>query len=125
MWLLYYDTGYKIDEKWETIAKATVKDELGTQAKVSPFEDTRRGQELYDNQHVVGVYTKDFTNKKDVNGIEDKLRKLNNKCRMSYKPYVYTQIGVYSHNKWGLRPGIYTSHWDPVKMVSTIRDNEK
>ena len=28
---------------------------------------------------------------------------------MSYKPDVYSAVGVYRNNEWGLRPALYTS----------------
>ena len=125
MWLLFYETGVKVDQAWEKVANATVNDELGTHAKVNPFEDRGEGKVLYDHQHAISVYTKDFTKKKHVLDIENKLRSLDLKGRMVYKPRVYSNIGVFSENKWKLMPGIYTSHWDTVNKKSKVRENEK
>ena len=121
MWLIFYETAVKGDEAWEKVAKATVNGELGTHAKVNAFEDRGEGN---DDQHVISVYTKDFTKKTHVMDIEKKIR-LYLRNRMVYKPLVYSKIGVYSGNKWKLRPDIYSSNWDPIKKVSSIRDNVK
>ena len=72
MWLLFYETGVKGDEAWEKVAKATVNGELGTHAEVNPFEDRCEGNVLYDDKHIIIVYTKDFTKKKHVMDIEKK-----------------------------------------------------
>ena len=120
IWLLFFDTGVQVDEAWEKIATATAKDELGMHAKVTPLKDKGEWKSLHGSQHTVSVYTKDFNNKEDVMEIERKLRDLGMKGRMAYKPRVYTITGVYSQNKWGLRPVIYTSHWNAVRNASSI-----
>ena len=120
IWLLIFDTGVQVDEAWEKIARATAMDELGTHAKVTPLQDEGEGKALHGSHHAVNVYTKDFTNKEDVMEIERKLRDLGMKGRMAYKPRVYTIMGVYSQNKWGLRPSIYTSHWNAERNASSI-----
>ncbi|XP_038065971.1 UPF0696 protein C11orf68 homolog [Patiria miniata] len=129
IWLLFLDTGEEIDNAWEKIARATVRDKLGTHAKVTPREDTKEGKALYatasQEQHVVSVYTKDFTDKEDVMKVEAKLRKLGFRGRIVFKPRVYSSLGIYSENQWGLRPGIYTSNWDPRKLAGNIRDCTK
>ncbi|XP_038065992.1 UPF0696 protein C11orf68 homolog [Patiria miniata] len=129
IWLLFFDTGEEIDNAWEKIARATVRDELGTHAKVTPCVDTKEGKALYatasQEQHVVSVYTKDFTDKEDVMKVEAVLRKLGFRERITFKPGVYSKLGVFSQNQWGLRPSIYTSNWDPRKLAGNIRDCTK
>ena len=61
-----------MDEVWEVVAKATAKNELGIAAKVAPrleVDDSRK-------ERIVCVYTADFTDKKDVERILQKLREL-------------------------------------------------
>ena len=122
-WLLFIQTGTGIDEAWEKIATATVKDKLGTHAKVTPLEDVGEGKALHGQEHAVSVYTRDFTDKADVMKMEGKLRDLGLRGRMAYKPRFYSIIGVYGQNKWRLRPGIYSSHWDEVNNEASVRDN--
>ncbi|XP_071797199.1 UPF0696 protein C11orf68 homolog [Asterias amurensis] len=120
IWLLFFYTGTRIDEAWEKIATATVKDKLGTHAKVTPLKDAGEGKALHGQEHVVSVYTRDFTDKAHVMEIEEKLRDLGMRGRMAYKPRFYSIIGVYAQNKWRLRPGIYTSHWDEVNNEASV-----
>ncbi|XP_033636565.1 UPF0696 protein C11orf68 homolog isoform X1 [Asterias rubens] len=126
IWLVFQNTREKVDEAWRKIAKATVADMLGTHAKVTPTEDAGTPEEvLHSGQYVISVYAENFDKKDEVYNLEDKIRKLGMTDRMAFKPRVYSKIGVFSENKWGLRPGIYTSHWHPDVDESKIRDNEK
>ncbi|XP_022090933.1 UPF0696 protein C11orf68 homolog [Acanthaster planci] len=125
IWLLFVNTAEEIDTTWEKIARATVKGKLGTHTKVTPVADTKEGKDLYGAQHVVSVYTKDFTDKSDVLKVEAALRRLGLRERIVFKPRVYSSLGVYSQNEWNLRPGIYTSHWDARKLAGNIRDITK
>ncbi|XP_038066017.1 UPF0696 protein C11orf68 homolog [Patiria miniata] len=125
IWLLFFDTGDPVDTAWKKIATATAKDELGTHAKVTPYEDAGEGKTLHGTQHAISVYTADFSDKEDVMRLEGILRGMGMKCRMAYKPSVYSKLGLYSQNKWRLRPGIYSSQWDAIKRVGSIRDSTK
>ncbi len=126
MWLVFQNSGERVDEAWEKVARGTVANKLGTHAKVTPTEDKGSPEEsLHDGQYVISVYTENFNDKREVDNLEDKIRKLGMTGRMAFKPRVYSKIGFFSENEWGLRPGIYTSHWNPVENKSTIRDNEK
>ncbi|XP_033630109.1 UPF0696 protein C11orf68 homolog [Asterias rubens] len=122
IWLLFFTTGTRIDEAWEKIAKVTVKDKLGTHAKVTPLEDVGEGKALHGQEHAVSVYTRDFTDKADVMKMEGKLRDLGMRGLMTYKPRFYSIIGVYAQNKWRLRPSIYSSRWDEVNNEASVRD---
>ena len=75
---------------------------LGHAAKVSP-------RDCKGNRHVICVYTEDFTNKEQVRAVEKGLRKVGVTSVMRYKPDVYTTLGIYSDNPWGLKPTVYTS----------------
>ncbi|XP_038071555.1 UPF0696 protein C11orf68 homolog [Patiria miniata] len=119
-WFSFFDTGEEIDNAWEKIAKATVRDELGTHAKVTPCEDTKEAKAR--KRHVISVYTKDFTDKDDVMKVEAKLRKLGFRKPIDFKPRVYATLGIYSKNQWGLSPSIYVSNWDPKKVAVNIQD---
>ena len=75
---------------------------LGNAAKVSP-------RDREENTHVICVYTEDFTNKEQVRAVEKGLRKVGVTSVMRYKPDVYTTLGIYRDNPWGLKPTLYTS----------------
>ncbi|KAL9952494.1 hypothetical protein ACROYT_G039760 [Oculina patagonica] len=93
----------RIDAIWTSVAKAVVSGSLGFAAKVS----TREPEE---KTHVICVYTEDFTNEEQVRAVEKGLREVGIITAMSYKPDVYTTLGIYRKNPWGLKPTIYTSH---------------
>ncbi|XP_078000892.1 UPF0696 protein C11orf68 homolog [Glandiceps talaboti] len=103
-WLMHMDPGFKTDHAWEMVAKATVQGQLGCSAKVSPFDPTKPY-----SRHVICVYNNDFTDKQAVYELEDKIRSVGIKCHLSYKPDVYTYLGIYRNNKWQIRPTIYES----------------
>lgn len=58
----------EVNDVWAIIAKGTLKDELGTAAKVAPDSGEERQHRL------ICVYTKDFTDMKDVTRIAAKLK---------------------------------------------------
>jgi len=58
----------QVNEVWEYIARGVMKDELGIAAKVAPDSGQSRQMRL------ICVYTKDFTDLKDVKKVAEKLR---------------------------------------------------
>ncbi|XP_041361593.1 UPF0696 protein C11orf68 homolog isoform X2 [Gigantopelta aegis] len=103
-WLVYRDIR-KIDAVWMTIANAVVANKLGQAAKVSC-----RDSETSDNgNHVICVYTKDFTDEDDVMRVELMLRQLGVTGRLMYKPDIYTTLGIYAKNEWHLKATVYNS----------------
>lgn len=113
-WLLHIDTGVKVDTIWEKIAQGVWQGILYANAKVSPFE-------YHEQRHVVCIYNKDFTNQEQVYGLNSAIRSLGIKAKMTYKPDVYTYLGVYRNNQWNLRPTIYESVFDLLKGRSVIK----
>lgn len=92
----------QIDEIWKSVATAVVSGCLGYAAKVSARDRKKP-------THVICVYTEDFTNEEQVRAVEIGLRKVGVTSVMRYKPDVYTTLGIYRNNRWGLKPTIYTS----------------
>lgn len=120
IWLLFVQTR-SVDQIWEQIALATVEGQLGTGAKVTPIDDRPEGKEMYNyRNHVISVYTKDFTDYTDVMAIERKLRDMY-KWKLKFKPGVYANLGINSRNKYGLRPSIYVSEWDAMRKMYKIQ----
>ncbi|KAL9952493.1 hypothetical protein ACROYT_G039759 [Oculina patagonica] len=97
-----YSTSARIDAIWTSVAKAVVSGTLGFAAKVSTRDPEKK-------THVICVYTEDFTNEEQVRAVEKGLREVGITTAMSYKPDVYTTLGIYRKNPWGLREKIYTS----------------
>uniref|UniRef100_UPI00358F21ED UPF0696 protein C11orf68 homolog n=1 Tax=Myxine glutinosa TaxID=7769 RepID=UPI00358F21ED len=104
-WILYVDSGFKVDHAWACISRAVVDGRLRS-AKVSP---SVKGS---DQKHVMCIYSQDFTNEEDVFAVDGAIRAAGIKCPMLYKPDVYTYLGIYRRNQWGLCPTIYESKFD-------------
>ncbi|RVE60195.1 hypothetical protein OJAV_G00178520 [Oryzias javanicus] len=104
-WLMHLDSGFKLDHAWECVARATLEGKIWS-AKVSPFDPKR------DSRHVICVYNKNFTDEEDVMRLDSIIRSTGIKCPLSYKPDVYTYLGIYRKNRWELCPTIYESKFD-------------
>lgn len=68
-WLVFCQPE-EVNAIWAVIARATAKNELGIAAKVSPDDGDDR------KSRVICVYTKDFTDMKDVSRVVHKLKDL-------------------------------------------------
>lgn len=101
--MILYPHSAEIDAAWESVAKAVVSGSLGHCAKVSTCDPKKP-------THVICVYTEDFTNEAEVRAAEWKLRELGIKINMHYKPDVYTTLGIYGKNQWGLKASVYSSY---------------
>ena len=58
-------------------------------------------------EHVICVYTDDFTNEDDVMEVGRALRNLGAKGKITYKPDIYANCGIYFKNAWGIDPNLY------------------
>ncbi|XP_069172675.1 UPF0696 protein C11orf68 homolog [Procambarus clarkii] len=111
-WLLHVDTGVKGDYFWKLVTRGIVDGQLPSNfAKISPNKGPK---------HVICIYNKDFTNEEQVCSLEKGLRSIGIKSQLSYKPDVYTHIGIYRKNKWKLRPTIYKSDYKITTNQSKI-----
>uniref|UniRef100_A0A8C3PCX8 Chromosome 11 open reading frame 68 n=1 Tax=Chrysemys picta bellii TaxID=8478 RepID=A0A8C3PCX8_CHRPI len=104
-WLMHLDTGFKVDHAWSGIARSVLEGHFGV-AKVSPCYPNS------DRKHVICIYTDDFTDEEKVMDADAAIRGTGVKCLLSYKPDVYTYLGIYRDNRWHLCPTIYESKFD-------------
>ena len=77
---------------WEAIKNATELGTLGTSAKVS----TLMRQKQYTN-HVICVYTYDWTDQTDARAVREQLRALGVTEKLHYKADADTYAGKYAH----------------------------
>jgi hypothetical protein len=63
----------EVNAIWSVIARATAKNELGIAAKVGPDDEHDR------NPRLICVYTKDFTDMKDISRVVYRLKDLGGK----------------------------------------------
>lgn len=100
-----------INDVWATVARATVRNELGISAKVAPREARSLSKE-----RLVCIYTYDFGDRQDIGRILGRLRELElvrtgpGRKQIYYKADAYTYLGIGSGNPWGLRASIYSSN---------------
>jgi hypothetical protein len=80
-----------IDEAWKKIKTATENCELGFSAKVATAKPSPRAKDP--NQKVICVYTYDFTDKKDVYRVREKLAELGWDGALYYKTDEMTRSG--------------------------------
>ncbi|KAK3753413.1 hypothetical protein QZH41_011969 [Actinostola sp. cb2023] len=101
-WMIFASSE-QIDDLWFTVAKAVVANKLGQAAKVSPKALAPK------LDHVICIYSEDFTDKSDVQRVEKGLRDAGIQVALKYKPDVYTTLDIYSKNTLGIPVVIYYS----------------
>lgn len=89
-WLIYAQRK-SVDEVWRKIEKLA-KDRKIWEAKVSTAASSK-------NSHVICVYTKNYFDEKDVMSVRETLRSIGIENELSYKPDIYTVLGIYSDTK--------------------------
>merc|ERR1712094_154598 len=97
IFLLMPWTGGEVDSAWSTVAKAMARGELGHVAKVSTQPDGS-------GKHVVCIYCHDFSDCSDMQRIAQRLVELGlgTMLQPGFKPDLFTYLGIYSGNRWGL-----------------------
>lgn len=104
-WLMHLDSGFKLDHAWECVARAVLDGKIST-AKVSTHDPTA------EERQVICVYNHNFTDESEVIRLDSAIRATGVKCSLSYKPDVYTYLGIYRKNRWNICPTIYESKFD-------------
>ncbi|KAK9524488.1 hypothetical protein VZT92_016879 [Zoarces viviparus] len=104
-WLMHLDSGFKLDHAWECVARAALDGKI-SQVKVSPHNPKGEGKQ------VICAYNQNFTDESEVIRLDNVIRATGVKCSLTYKPDVYTYLGIYRNNRWKLCPTIYESKFD-------------
>jgi len=116
-WLCNFE--YGVDDLWSYLAlslAATENPMPCLAAKITPFNDT--GTNFGRKSHMCSVYTEDFTDMDNVFAIEKCLRAVPIKKDLTYKPDIFTALGIYRNNKYYLKPVIYHSVWHSMSSTS-------
>lgn len=103
-WLMHLDSGFKLDHAWECVARATLHGKISA-VKVSTYDPKV-------DRQVICVYNPNFTDESEVIRLDSVIRAAGVKCPLSYKPDVYTYLGIYRNNRWKISPTIYSSKFD-------------
>jgi len=117
-WLCSFD--YGVDDLWSYLALALAATENPMPclaAKITPFNDTGANN-FGRKSHMCSVYTEDFTDMDNVFAIEKCLRAVPIKKDLTYKPDIFTALGIYRNNKYYLKPVIYHSVWHSMSSTS-------
>lgn len=100
-WLIFESTE-NIDSVWFRIAKEVSEGSLGVSCKVSPNEGPQKA-------HLICVYTSNYQDKKEIMAVRDALRSRHGRKEvMTYKPDIYTLLGIYAGNSWNIKPTLYS-----------------
>jgi len=108
-WLCHLPTGL-IDQVWGKLATTLLCGGLGPSVymvKVSPMQDINPEQSR--GEHVICVYNTDYKDTEQVMRVETLLRSAGVTTNLTYKPDIFSALGIYRNNKWGFRPTIYHS----------------
>lgn len=94
-WLVFVNQE-NVDEVWMNIRKATEAGRLGISSKVSTAKPSPLSSDPARRTHVICVYTHDWTNRADVMGVREELRKLGITNKIPYKSDEDTLSGKYA-----------------------------
>jgi hypothetical protein len=100
-WMLFFAPD-EADEKWETIARATARGELGCGAKIAPTAELPPSE-----RSVCCVYVADFAERAEIKRVLRALQRLGFDVTSGFKPDVYTELQIMQDNPWRLEPTIY------------------
>ena len=92
-WLIYVQREH-VDKLWNEIQKLADEDKIWS-AKVS----TSAHPWASEGKHVICVYTENYLDERDVIKTREVLRQIGIENRLTYKPDIYTLLGIYSDNK--------------------------
>jgi hypothetical protein len=98
-WMLQFNPD-KIDEKWNLLARAMYDGRLSAiTAKVATSG--------HPYGHLICVYTYDYRDLPNVMKIRRELSNLGFKEPLDYKADIYTYLGIYEKNDWGISENMY------------------
>ena len=95
-----------VDGLWGSIASAVSEGRLGPGAKVSPSKRECVTSFDDDVNHVICVYVANWTCRDEVMRVRSELSELGVEEPISFKPDIYTILGIYKNNEWGIPPTI-------------------
>lgn len=115
-WMVFVKSS-EVDDAWSRVAHTVMCNPAGRffTAKVSPRTrrlrvlagETHTRPEEEEEEHVICAYTRDFTNEKEVMEAREELRQLGFAQTLFYKADLYTHLGIYRDNPWGIRASVY------------------
>jgi len=121
-WLFTATRGREdVDSLWMFLASAVASGALPCLAvKMTPVNDVDKTRDRDSREHMISVHTEDFTDEENVFEVEKMLRQIPVKRSLTYKPDMFSVIGIYRNNKYNLKPVIYSSEWHSQSGTSVI-----
>jgi len=107
----------KLDWMWRAVVEDVIDNRLGTSAKVATG-----GSDRDPNVRLICVYTRDFSDTKDVRRVLERLVEMGlvksdgDSRGIYYKYDAYTHLGIESGNEWQLKASLYGSK-DMLKQI--------
>lgn len=99
---------------WPAVAKAVYARGLCHSAKIAAGPVMQRGKG--EARRVICIYTNDFSDREDVMGVHRGLKAVLRAAMpehkwgtISYKPDIYTTLGIYYPNQWKIKPTLYSA----------------
>ncbi|XP_071181326.1 UPF0696 protein C11orf68 homolog [Mytilus edulis] len=100
-WMLFGKTGYEINRLWGIVANAVIRGTIPSlSAKVSAVSEEN-------DNHVICIYNDNFLNDEEVFALKDGIRNSMINQPLKYKADMFTHLGIYRTNKWGIDPVLY------------------
>jgi hypothetical protein len=116
-WMVFCDSS-NVDERWRSIVQMLVARYSATFVRSTSDRPPSSGIGLGvvkvspdkgENHHVICFYVKNFTDNNEVKEVRDALREAGIGHRIGFKPDVYTHLGIYKQNTWGIKPNRFWS----------------
>ena len=114
-WIIFPKTWEEGDAAWRAVVTAAAQGRLSSssprsacsQLKISSMNPIEPG-------FVLCAYTEDYGDEGDVMAVARELKRVLAHCgltdrRLLYKADVFTYLGIYSRNEWGIKPTIYST----------------
>lgn len=106
-WIAFPKSESEADAAWAGVVSAAAAGRLPgvSQVKISATNPREPG-------YVLCAYTEDYLNEAEVNRAAEAIRAALpplSDTRLLYKSDIYTHLGIYSRNEWGLKPTIYSA----------------
>lgn len=107
-WMLFGKTGCEINRLWGIVANGVIRGTIPSlSAKVSAVSGEHEN-------HVICIYNDNFLNDEEVFALRDGIRNSMIDQPLKYKADLYTRLGIYSTNTWGIDPVLYRDEVEDI-----------
>jgi hypothetical protein len=115
--------GHQVDGLWLRITWAMELGKLPDGCVMANVSTASAATDDDSRNHVIELWNRDFHDEDCILAIERSARQLGVRLPMKYKPDIFTAVGIYRNNPWGLRPAIYTSKYLKEKNAAEVESS--